>query len=196
MAGYDWQGFRELQTRLSRCVHLDATPLIEQWEAIIVEGNRRGVLSGRDGNDQPMPALKYRNGKGKRTGNRKVPDFGTSKHGSTGFGPYAVGLHDNLTTGQYMNLTGPRLAPRGERSRSIKNLETETRHDPAKNRWEAVGAWRQVVSVKGVYFLPFHFDPAPGSRLPRYDLRPVRPKDFQFCANALRAFVRQLLRAS
>jgi hypothetical protein len=187
--GIDWPGFEALDGGLHALTAFDAAPLMERWCDILVEGNRRGVLSGRDGFDRPMPALKYRGGAGKATANRRVPDFGTTRHETTGHGPYAAGLHDNLTSWQYRQLSGPRLAPRGEASRVIKNLHTEVRHDPATDTWEAIGAWAEVVSTRGVPFLPFHFDG--DGHNPRYDLRPVRPRDRELAVNALRAFVKE-----
>jgi hypothetical protein len=188
VASIEWDGYGALQQGLAAVAEVDATDLMEQWCDILVEGNRRGVLSGRDGNDQPMPPLKYRNGAGRKTRNRKAGDFGTSRYESTGAGPYATGLNDNLSTALYSQLTGPRLAPRGEASRVIKNLMTEVRHDPASGRWEAVAAWHQVVSAKGGPFLPFHFEGE--GRNPHYALRPVRPQDYQFALNALRAWLK------
>lgn len=187
MARVEWPGLARLVERLNKAKNADCTPLMERWCDTIVEGNRRGVLSGRDGFDNPMPPLKYRNGAGKKTANRKVGAYGTSKLTAT-----PLGTNDNLTTAQYKLLTGPRLAPRGEQSRAIKNLMTEVRR-PTDSRWEAVGAWFNVVSTKGVPFLPFHFDGA--KNLPRYDLRPVRPRDYQFCLNALKAFAKTLFLA-
>jgi hypothetical protein len=186
----DARGLGSIRQGLGLMRRADCLPLMVRWSEILVEGNRRGVLSGVDGHDRPMPPLKYRNGAGKATKNRKRPMFGKSLYEPMGSGPFAVGLHGNLTTSQYKQLTGPRLAPRGEASRVIKNLHAEARN-PAKGRWEAVAAWLDVVSVKGVAFLPFHFDPQPGSRLPQYDLRPVRAEDYRYCLNALRDFARQ-----
>jgi hypothetical protein len=180
-----WAGNVELVKRLKAVPGVDYLPLMKQWAGVLVEGNRRGVLSGRDGFDQPMPPLQYRNGAGKRTANRKVPNFGTTSAREL------LGTGANLTTRQYQQLTGPRLAPRREQSRVIANLRPEARH-PLPDRWEAIAAWRNVVSRKGIQFLPFHFAEDRGkARSPRYDLRPVRPKDYQFCLNQLRAFARQ-----
>src|SRR5262252_4562742 len=112
--GVEWAGYPALQDGLQALAAFDATLLMNRWEEILTEGNRRGVLSGIDGYDRPMPPLKYRTGAGKRTANRRVPLYGTTKFGTTGHGPYATGLHDNLTTAQYQELSGPRLAPRRE----------------------------------------------------------------------------------
>ena len=199
----DWPGYATLDEGLRAIESLDAEPLMQRWCDILVEGNRRGVLSGVDGNDQPMPDLKYRTGAGKKTKNRRVgakpAGFGETLHETTGFGPYRSGLHDNLTTEEYQELTGPRLAPRLEQSRVIKNLHTEIRHEPGTTTWQAVAAWGDVVSTDGFPFLPVHFDGLKAGRgggftMPRYDLRPVRQKDLQFCGNALKAFINELFR--
>lgn len=191
---FSWPGFAKLQDGLQTLQNFDATPLMERWEDIIVEGNRRGVLSGVDGFDNPAPPLQYRGGAGKPTGNRRVPNYGTTTHETTGFGPYATGLHDNLTTAQYRRLTGPRLAPRREQSRIIKNLHTRIDHNPSAGTWAVIGAWADVVSAKGVPFLEFHFKGM--GRNPRYDLTEVRPQDLQFCLNALQSFMTKLFRDS
>ena len=195
---FDGSGLDRMVQGFEAVTSFDAMPLMKRWEDIVVEGNRRGVLAGLDGRNQRMPPLQYRDGGGKRTKNRRAPQYGTGLHDTSGAGPYAAGLHDNLTSSQYRQLTGPRLAPRGEASRVIKNLHTEIRSFPTEGRWEVVGAWYQkeggslgssVVSVKGVPFLIYHFEGQ--GRNPKYDLRPVRPEDLKFAANALRAFVKE-----
>lgn len=191
----EWVRFSDLTKQLETLKRCDCTPLLPQWSQILVEGNRRGVLSGVDGNDQPMPPLKYRpkqgTAAGKKTSNRQVPNYGTARFQSTGAGPFATGLHDNLLTRQYELLTGPRLAPRGDASRVIKNLHDQSQADPANGRYECILAWFQVISTKGKPFLIYHFDPESGSHLPKYDLRPIRRADFAFCMNALRAFAKK-----
>ena len=188
MAQIDWQGYDRLDLALGTLIEFDAAPLMDQWGAILIEGNRRGVLSGVDGNNQPMPPLKYRGGFGIKTRNRRVPDFGTTLFESTGIGPYASGLNDNLSSAEYRKQVGPRLAPRGQASRAIKNLHQAVEYDPLSKTWYAVCAWFQVVSTDNVPFLPYHFEGT--GRLPKYDLRPVRPEDVQFCVNALNAYVK------
>lgn len=186
----EWPDWSRTDEALDALAEFDASDLMERWADILVEGNRRGVLSGQDGNGDPMPPLKYRDGRAKKTPNRRAGDFGTTRYETTGAGPYATGLHDNLTRAQYEQLTGPRLAPRREKSRVIKNLHAELRSNPAAGEWEAVAAWAEVVSVEGAPFLPYHFDGS--GRLPKYDLRPVRPEDVRLALNALEAFVRGL----
>ena len=186
---FDLTGFDRIDLTFQTMAEFDAYPLMQQWCGHLIEGNRQGVLSGRDGNDNPMPPLKYRNGQGKKTGKRRFPDYGTTMWESTGFGPHLAGLHDNLTTSEYRQETGPRLAPQRDASRIIKNLHEAIEYDPLTKTWYAIAAWREVVSTKGVPFLPFHF--AGMGRNPKYDLRPVRPQTIQFCINSLRAFIKE-----
>jgi hypothetical protein len=182
-----WEGFDELAKKLRRLRDPDASDLMEDWERVIVEDHRRGVLAGLDKDDQPMPPLKYRGGRGAPTKGRKKSQFGTVKH------PNNPGSGGNLSTSQYRKLTGPRLAPRGEESRVITNLHTGHGRDAKTNAWFAVGAWDRVVSKKGVPFLMFHFNGE--GRLPRYDLRGVRPEGFRQAVQLLRQWItRQISR--
>jgi hypothetical protein len=194
----EWPGLKRLSAQLQHLKNIDCEPLMLTWAAVLIEGNRRGVLAGLDGNDRPMDPLKYRDGHGKKTANRQAANFGTTRlfpaHNQDPFkgkaaGPYASGFDDNLTTREYQQLTGPRLAPQREASRVIKNLRAMTLN-PAPGVWQAVAAWDSVVSRKGFPFLMAHFEPGGGSRLPRYDLRPVRPRDYAMCLNYLRAFAK------
>ena len=117
----------------------------------------------------------------------------TAKKGIfAGFGPYASGLHNNLTTAQYRLLGGPPLAPRDQFSRVITNLKV-TIGTPAMgaNNWYAEGAWDEVVNTKGEPFLKYHFD---GIGLPRRDLRGVRPQGIAKAIDALRNWARLAVR--
>lgn len=179
MATAEWDGYQNLQVKLAALAAPDPTPLLERWEKIIVEGNRRGVLRGVDGYNRPMPPLKYRNGKGKAARNRTA-NFGINRRAPHG---------DNLTSTEYARLTGPRLAPRGEKSRVITNLLTQHGREGA-NTWFASARWFDVVSEDGKPFLPYHFDGT--GHMPRYDLRPVRPEDLELAALNAREWVTQL----
>jgi hypothetical protein len=187
----EWPQYVQLDERLRALEQFDPAPVLDQWAPMIYEGNRRGVLAGLDGHDVAMPPLKYRTGAGKATRKRKAGMYGTATAAKTGAGLFASGLHDNLTRAEYEALTGPRLAPRKEQSRVIKNLEVHW-HQLGDGVWEVVGAWFQVISTKGVPFLPFHFNGE--GHNPKYDLRPVRPKELEWCANVLKAHVRTLFR--
>lgn len=180
MAGIEWPGYSRLDADFAAIVDYDATPLMFDWCQHLVEGNRRGVLSGLDGNNNPMPPLKYRGGAGKKTRNRRVPDYGTTLHAPGG---------DALNSAEYRLLTGPRLAPRREQSHAIADLFTEVRAFPAERRWEAVAAWGPFTTDDGRSILEFHFEGM--GHNPKYDLRPVRPEDLKFCENALKAFLKE-----
>ena len=189
MASVSWPGYDALIQKLQTLKDPDLMPVMEVWRATIIEGNRRGVLSGLDGHNRPAPALVYRNGAGRKTRNRRVPDYGTTRYTAT--------INDNLTTKQYQQLTGPRLAPRGEQSRIIKNLFVDILVKGNPRTWALKGSWYEVRSRDGVEFLPTHFlgkwinKPFGWFKMPKYDLRPVRPEDRDMCFNALKAFVRQ-----
>jgi hypothetical protein len=197
-AGILWQDFARLDASLGAITDYDALPLVTQWASILVEGNRVGVLAGIDGFGQTMPALKYRDGHGKKTGRRQVPHFGTTSHetprnAAIAFRPHAAGFDLGLSSSQYQELTGPRLAPRREQSRAIANLHG-LGQIAGDRRWEAVCAWADVVSKTGFPFLQAHFDG--DGHLPRYDLRPIRDRDMQFCLNALDRFAYQQFMAN
>jgi hypothetical protein len=194
----EWPQYVELDERLRALEQFDPAPVLDQWAPMIYEGNRRGVLAGVDGHEVAMPPLKYRTGAGKATGKRKAGMFGTRTAPKTGAGPWQMGLHDNLsTTEMYQHFDGPRLAPRRDSSRVIKNLEVHW-HQLGDGVWEVIGSWFQVISMGtkkksgGVPFLPFHFNGE--GHNPKYDLRPVRPKELEWCINVLKAHVRTLFR--
>lgn len=187
-ATFDWSGFERFDRQLSGLVDPDFSPLMLDWEKTIVEGNRRGVLAGLDGNDRPMPHLKYRTGAGKKRiakwRNKGPNGFGTTLHPASAFGL-------GHTAADYEAATGPRLAPFGERSRIITNLFTGHGRDGAV--WYAEGAWFEVVSDKGFPFLRVHF--AGLGHMPRYDLRPIRPQDQALMGRQARAFMLALVRS-
>ena len=118
----------------------------------------------------------------------------TMKKGQfAGFGPWASGLHNNLTTAQYRLLGGPPLAPRDQFSRVITNLKVTIGGPPnGAPNWYAEGAWDQVVNVKGQPFLKYHFEGS--GRLPRRDLRGVRPQGIAKAIDALRNWARLAVR--
>lgn len=194
----DLAGLNRLVVRAQKLERPDATPLMATWMKVIERDNRLGVLKGTDKDGSPLAPVTYRpirpssNYKIRRLGygygsilegqgqkltaaqkNTNSPRRRTGVFG--GFGPIAAGLHNNLTSSEYHRLDGPPLAPRRQFSRVITNLVTgyiEPRGGSVI--WTAVGAWQEVVSVKGVQFLPFHF--AGAGRLPVRDLAGVRPE--------------------
>ena len=60
--------------------------------------------------------------------------------------------------------------------------------------WEVVGAWINVVSKKGVPFLHWHFDGT--GKLPRRDLRGIRPDGVAKCRRSARAWMIDQIRSS
>ncbi len=165
--------------------------LAEQLEKVVIEDNRKGVLSGLDRDGNPMAPVKYRTGLSVKTRFRRGPEFGTTSgrfQGRTGLGfklrkwlGRAGGdtlPNNNLTTAAYRKLTGPPLAPRREGSRVITNFQVTSR--VIEGGVEVAGSWKDVLSAKGRPFLMGHFTGA--GRLPRRDLRGVRPEGRRLAA--------------
>jgi len=191
----DLSGLDRISTGLRALGDPDCTLLMQSWMAIMAEDNRQGILQGLDKDGIPMVPVKYRPRppgplkptKEQRGGQRA----NAGKIRPLGFGPHISGLHGNLSSAEYRLLGGPPLAPRDQFSRVIANYET----DFAKLRegyWQATFFWRDVVDVKGRPFLRYHFDGA--GRLPRRDLRGIRPTGMARAMDALRAFASDLLR--
>jgi len=176
----------------------DVTPLLENWERQMEEGNRKGVLAGTDGAGNPMIPVTYRPvGKarkkltlGERLGQR--PNKRRGEYG--GFGPAQGGLlaNNNLSSKAYRQLDGPPLAPRRQFSRVIANATTGHYPDLINRGVYYVElAWGDVVSPKGFAFLPVHFEGKPlGKHGPsiKRDLRGIRPPDKEKMLKALRAW--------
>ena len=77
------------------------------------------------------------------------------------------------STLKYRKGTGPPLIPNRTRSRMIANYGV-TSFRRSDGNWVILGAWRNVLSKKGVPFIPFHAD---GTRfMARRDLVGVRPE--------------------
>jgi hypothetical protein len=187
-------GCERIRRRLAAIEHVidHAGPLMEHWERLMEEGNRRGVLEGTDKDGGVMLAATYR-----PTATQKRAIYaGTAKpvrptlaqrlgqhprkmRGDFfGFGPAVSGLNNNLTSAEYRRLDGPPLAPRRQFSRVITNFETFSFQPEEHGYWLVTGSWKQVVSPTGYHFLPDLFDgksPQPGPR----DLRGVRPDDLR-----------------
>ncbi|WP_165063436.1 hypothetical protein [Paludisphaera rhizosphaerae] len=202
MAYVDLTGIKNLQRKLDKIENIDATPLMVSFQKIISDDNRRGILNGEDRWGNIMLAVTYRpkgtptNIKGRSDEARRQRNGAkaNAKQGRfAGFGPLAAGLHNNLTSSEYRKLSGPPLAPRGVFSRVITNLVTSFIVDPSRRAWTAVAGWANVVDVHGRSFLNFHFTGA--GRLPRRDLRGVRPEGRAKAQRAAVAFVRDLIRS-
>ncbi len=174
----------------------DLQELGEKWERIIAEDNRKGILSGTDGDGKAAPALRYRLGTGWATKARTGKARGFAASRFRGFAPSRgkVLANNNLTTKQYMMLSGPRLAPRRDASRVIANHKTETliRAGVKGPTLEVTGQWVDVVSAKGSPFLAAHFTGR--GRLPKYDLRGIRRWGLNQARNAALAWLRVLIR--
>ena len=157
----------------------ELTPLLEQWEDVIVEDNRKGVLAGRDKDDQPMAPVTYRTGAVKT----KVNARSGGKFGSVA-GSFKGGSNGNLSPAQYRRLTGPPTAPRGEDSRVITNLVT--RHGRRGAIYFAEGKWDNVVDAHGKPFLAYMFK--------RRNLKGVRPWGRAKAKALALAFIRDLIK--
>lgn len=87
---------------------------------------------------------------------------------------------------------GPPLAPRGDASRVIANLRTGwERQGPGE--WVAWGEWLNVLSDRGVSFLPFHFRGE--GRLPTRDLAGLRPEGLEDAQSVVSAWVEAQINA-
>ena len=110
-----------------------------------------------------------------------------------GIGSWTTAPHNNLTSAQYRLLGGPPLAPRDQFSRVITNLKVTIGGPPnGSPNWYAEGAWDEVVNVQGQPFLKYHFDGT--GRLPRRDLRGVRPQGVAKAIDALRNWAKDAVR--
>lgn len=159
-------------------------PLLEVFEKIIVEDNRRGVLNGLDRQGNPVVPVKYRTGVAVPIRARRGDRYGTIR------GRAKPGVDENLTSSEYKRLTGPPLAPRRARSRIIQNLVT--RHDKTARGWEAVGAWKDATNSSGQPLFPPHFKGR--GRLPKRDMAGVRPQGRREAREATKLWARHYLR--
>lgn len=160
----------EAMFRLETCQNY-VGPLLNAWNEVLLEDNRRGVMQGQQGDGTAMVATKYRTGftqigagsgddlffdaQGKSFSN--FESAGMFHFGSLGgIGPgFKPSPSDSLTTKQYKQMSGPPLAPRGAASRVISNYRINIL--TSSNQVGVEGGWDDVFSKKGVPFLPFHF---------------------------------------
>ena len=144
---------------------LDPTPMLKDWEKIIIEDNRAGLLNGENKDGQIVtPPLKYRNGSGTWTAHRQGR-FAQQRsrgliggHAGVGYdtirfkskdgiyrpthrGGQAGLANNNLSTSQYKKLTGPYGIPRGIHSRLITNFAVKI---PLAARQVDVGSRRRM----------------------------------------------------
>lgn len=156
-------------------------PLINAWTDVLIEDNRRGVMQGLDGDGKPMAPTKYRhsivqkgageagdkffNASGEAFTNMETPSafFFANLSGAMGVGS-RPGPSGNRSSREYRRASGPPLAPFGPGSRVISNYTVEPVIENGGNTIGVEGGWDDVVSTKGVEFLPFHFRGATSSK--------------------------------
>ena len=197
----DLSGLDRLIKRVHKLERPEGELLMATWMQIITDDNRKGILAGTDKDGGYMLAVKYRpKGPTVKIGATSASRFRNNAKGRgkigifAGFGVHAAGFHNNLTRGEYEQLTGPPLAPRGQFSRVITNLKTSFEHSPDYTQWTAYGAWFDVVSTKGRPFLSAHFNGV--GRLPIRDLAGVRPEGRAKARRAAVAWMRDQIRTT
>lgn len=194
-----FDGVRQFAARLSTIQNY-AGPLISAWANVLVEDNRRGVLAGLDGNDQPVTRTSYRYsftqaGYDKPTYVKSVFNVQSNAtwrvniSGTTQSRGYKPGPAANLSSRDYRRQSGPPLAPRGSASRIISNYLVEL--VDTGNTLGVEGFWQDVVSRRGVSFLPFHF--SGGRRLPRRNMANLRQWGRQRARRDLREWINDLM---
>jgi hypothetical protein len=194
----DLSGLERLIARVRKLENPNATTLMKTWTALIEQDNRRGVLAGLDKDGNKMAPVKYRpvTAKPIKIGSKAAAGLRNTsgrKGVFAGFGIHSAGLNNNLTSSQYRQLDGPPLAPRRQFSRVITNLKTDfIRPSDMDREWTAYGYWDEVVSRKGVMFLPAHFRGRAG--LPRRDLAGVRPEGREKARRAAIAWMADQIR--
>jgi hypothetical protein len=183
----DLTGLDHVAAGLRRLQSPNVQPLLDSCMLIIEADNRQGIMAGTDKDGVPMRAVTYRpQGPPKRFAKRKV-------------GAFNPGTGGNLSSVEYRRLGGPPLAPRGTASRVITNLHTGSGRE-SDTRWYVIGYWEDVVSSGGVPFLIAHFEGRTITtkraviKLPRRDLRGLRPAGREKARTALRAWARDEVR--
>lgn len=163
-------GVRRLELALATLESPDFSSLMESWGRIGLEDNRSGVMSGTDGDGDPMIQTIYRNSRASAVPYRQPALWGKrTERTSRQFRSVSL-PNDNLPTSVYRKLTGPPLAPRGLQSRVIRKHRFATGHDG--RTWWTEFFWDNVVNAKGRPFLHYHFE---GIGQVRRDLRGLRP---------------------
>lgn len=143
---------QRLRRGLAKLESVDPTPILETLEAVLQEDNRRGVMGGIDGDDQPMIRTTYRMSLISANANMsarvgELPAEFTRKETND--------IGSSLKTSEYKKLSGPPLAPRGEGSRVISNYRTNNGREG--KGWFVEGSWIDILSRKGVPFIGAHF---------------------------------------
>ncbi len=197
----DTEPLRKIIVKLKGLENLDpqdCQDLGRGLQRVIIEDNRRGVLSGFDKDGNFAPTLKYRNGTGTPTSPRAMRSkaFGTTSGTFKGVSQASGDqlANNNLSKRAYRQLTGPRLAPRREQSRVITNLVAL----PLQVESDSINvtcAWFDVISVKSVPFLKAHFEGSSKTNLPAYDLRGIRPWGMMEARNLVKLWIHSLITA-
>jgi hypothetical protein len=196
-ATLDLSGAADFRRRLGSVSARIGNPgsVMVSWMKILAEGNRKGVLAGTGGDGRALVPVTYRPvGRARATTatQRNLP-AGRHRPVFAGFGPHAAGLNNNLTAAEYRQLGGPPLAPRKANSRVVTNYMVD--YDRIRDDvWQATYWWRDVVNIKGIPFLRYHFDGT--ARLPKRDLRGIRPEDRALMARAQASWMKDVLRNS
>lgn len=174
-----------LEGLIDRLGNLDLTDAMRKAQKIIEEGHVKGVLQGIQGNGAAMPPTRYRNSVviAKPKGIKGLFRVASGSGGT-------AAINNNLTTEQYRKLTGPPLAPRGRYSRVISNFVA--RYGFTGTEWFVEAMIGDVISRKGVPFLLYHFGGE--GRLPRRDLRGIRPADREKLDKMVRDEILKLVR--
>lgn len=220
----DLSGLDKRLQQLRMVINIDASALMVRWMLVLAEDNRRGILQGLDGFGVPMAPVTYRPktsspirldrvksekltqrktlkgqvaAQQKQAWNQHANAVAARMRKGQGHkakaGDFQGGINGNLTSSEYRLLGGPPLAPRSQFSRVITNFKT-TYTDPRQGGkdWAVIGGWDDVISTKGAHFLPYHF--VGSGKLPRRDLRGIRPTGMAKCLDALRNWARLAIR--
>lgn len=159
----DFDRFRRRTTALATLSEADLEPLADAWQDTLYEDHRLCTLRGEAKDGTPFPKTTYRGSSVRpkaraRSGARfgaKVGDFG-------GFGPFASGLHNNLSPAEYRKLDGPPLAPRGEHSRILTNWFSDWGMT-GPGQMQVASFLMDIVDIKGRPFMTSaHFDGGSG----------------------------------
>lgn len=165
-----WDSFNGVMAVMAWASDPDLEDLCLMLEDVIAEDNRRGVLAGQDKDGAPMVATVREATPEGHWVTYRLPDGKPARYFQAGRSP-TPGAPPWVSEGD-----GPPMAPRREQSRVIANLKTaHARTGP--DGWIVFGAWENVLSNRGVSFLPFHFEGQ--GRLPTRDLAGLRPQGLQ-----------------
>lgn len=183
-----WDSFTGVMTVMAWAADPDLSGLCEILRDVIFEDNRRGVMAGLDKDGRPMtPTIRERTPQGHWV-TRVLPDGRKTHYYQAGSSP-SPDAPAGVSEG-----SGPPLAPRGERSRVITNLETGW-GKPGPGLWVVYGGWEGLTSGGDaeVDFLTFHFEGQ--GRLPTRDLAGLRPQGLEEAMTVVSAWVENQINA-